>query len=206
MSRQEVQDFVDRYKDHVLPLRQGNTVLQVRIGDLNYSEPTKRWKMSTGQFISRAWIKEIKNQLDSHPRASVARALLINAMIPKNYDEASASINKHEWKCAMDDEMQSLIENEVFEIVPEREVSKKPVGSRWVYAIKTLANGEIEKFKARIVAKGYSQVYGVDFEETYCSVVHILSTRLLLNYAAMNKLLVRQFDIKTASCMASLTK
>lgn len=59
-------------------------------------------------------------------------------------------------------------------------------------------NDEIDKFKAPIVAKGCSQIYGIDYLETYCSVVQIMSTRLILSYAAMERLKIRQFDIKTA--------
>lgn len=98
----------------------------------------------------------------------------------------------------MDDEMNSLEENQVFEVLPSNQVTKKPVGSRWVFTIKYKKNGEIDKYKARVVAKGYSQVYGVDYQETYCSVVHIMSTRLILNYAAMRSLKMKQFDVKTA--------
>lgn len=79
------------------------------------------------------------------------------------------------------------------------------MGSRWVYTTKSQPNGEV-KFKARLAAKGFTQVQGIDYEDTYCSVVHIMSTRLLLNYAAIEKLQIRQFDIKTAFLYAHLNE
>lgn len=92
----------------------------------------------------------------------------------------------------------SLVENEVFTKVSKADIGKRTVGSRWVYALKYNSDGSIAKFKARIVAKGYTQVRGVDYNETYCSVVDIFTTRLVLAYAAARRLKVRQFDIKTA--------
>ena len=197
-SQDELQAFVNRHRNETIEVKQGNMIMKVKLGDLTYSQPTKRWKIPTGHFISKKYLNEVKDKIIRQPKASFARALLVSAIIPRNYEEAATSTNQEEWKNAMDDEIDSLIENDVFEVVQAKNVQKKPVQSRWVYTIKTKANGEIEKFKARVVAKGFSQIYGVDYFETYCSVVHILSTRLLINYAAINKLLIRQFDIKTA--------
>lgn len=75
-----------------------------------------------------------------------------------------------------------------------------------MFTIKYKTNGEVDKFKARVVAKGFSQIYGVDYSETYCSVVHIMSTRLFLNYAAEKGLFIKQFDIKTAFLYGSLNE
>lgn len=87
----------------------------------------------------------------------------------------------------MDDEMNSLIKNEVFETVPSHPITKKPVSSRWVFVVKYKQNGQIEKFEARIVARGFSQDYGTDCTETYCSVGQIMTTRLVLVYCCKNE-------------------
>jgi hypothetical protein len=85
----------------------------------------------------------------------------------------------------------------VFEIVKSGTVNKRLLNSRWVYAIKTLVDNKI-RFIARVVARGYTQVYGEDFHDTYSPVVAITSTRLIIAYAAEMNLLMKQFDIKTA--------
>ncbi|KAL0302378.1 UNVERIFIED_CONTAM: Retrovirus-related Pol polyprotein from transposon RE2, partial [Sesamum angustifolium] len=60
----------------------------------------------------------------------------------------------------------------------------KPIGCKWVYKCKFRADGEVKAFKARLMAKGYTQRPGVDFEETYSSVVITKSIRKLLAIAA----------------------
>ena len=70
---------------------------------------------------------------------------------PLTVEEAVASPDKGEWKTAMEKEMKSLKENEVWELVELRE-GRKAVGSKWVYKLKTCADGSIERYKARLVA------------------------------------------------------
>ena len=72
------------------------------------------------------------------------------------------------------------------------------VGSRWVFTIKHDAEGHIVKYKARVVAQGFSQIHGVDFEETYAPVVRYDSLRLLLRFATLRGYHVHQMDFDTA--------
>ena len=77
-------------------------------------------------------------------------------------------------------EYSSIMTNDVWEVVP-RPQDRSIVGSIWIYKIKHAANGSIEKFKARFVAKGYAQKEGIDYEETFAPVARYLdrkSTRL----------------------------
>ncbi|KAL7636921.1 UNVERIFIED_CONTAM: hypothetical protein RMT77_012679 [Armadillidium vulgare] len=85
--------------------------------------------------------------------------------IPKSYEEAMAISDSHHWKKAMDEEIDALVENDTYELTPLPE-GRSVVGGRWVYAIKQGPNDE-EKFKARYVAKGYSQVKDLDYQETF---------------------------------------
>ncbi len=75
--------------------------------------------------------------------------------VPLTYRKAVTSSNSKEWVNAMDDETQSLRENDTFTLTTLPE-GKKAVGGRWVYAIKNNVDGS-DKYKARYVAKGYSQ-------------------------------------------------
>lgn len=72
------------------------------------------------------------------------------------------------------------------------------VTSRWVYHIKRKSNGEIARYKARLVARGFSQIEGIDYHETYAPVADMSIIRLLFAYAAAERLHMAQFDIKTA--------
>ena len=74
----------------------------------------------------------------------------------------------------------------------------KAIGNKWVFKIKCNENGEISKFKARLVAQGFSQRYGVDYDEVFAPVVKQATIRTLLTIAGENNLLVKQFDFKTA--------
>ena len=124
--------------------------------------------------------------------------------IPTTYEGAKASEYSKEWSLAMDDEMASVNKNEVFDVMPAIQATKKPVGSKWVNTVKYKKNDEIEKFKARIVAKGYSQVYCIDYLKTFCSIVQIMTTRLVQSFAAVEWLEFKQFDIKTAFLYGTL--
>jgi hypothetical protein len=78
------------------------------------------------------------------------------------------------------------------------------VGCRWVFAIKRDANGNIERFKARLVGKGYMQVAGKDFDDVYASVTKHATLRALLALAAEQDWEIQQLDVKTAFLQADL--
>lgn len=116
---------------------------------------------------------------------------------PKTYKQAIESPHSTDWQKAMDDEINSLKENDVWIVVP-RPRDQKVVGGRWVYKAKGNELGELERFKARYVAQGFSQTQGLDFDEIFAPVARYDSLRLLLAIAAHFKWKPRQLDIKTA--------
>uniref|UniRef100_A0A2N9HM45 Uncharacterized protein n=1 Tax=Fagus sylvatica TaxID=28930 RepID=A0A2N9HM45_FAGSY len=79
-------------------------------------------------------------------------------------------------------------------------------GCKWVYKIKTKSDGTIERYKARLVDKGYAQEYGIDYEETFASVARITSVRSLLTIATVHQWPLFQMDIKNAFLNGDLTK
>lgn len=117
--------------------------------------------------------------------------------IPTTYEEAKTNYQWKEWEAAMKEEYQSLLENSTWTIeqLPE---GKKPIKCRWVFAVKRDTNGDIIRYKARVVAKGYSQVKGIDYQETFAPVVKYTSIRMLLAIAAHANLKVTQLDAVTA--------
>ena len=82
---------------------------------------------------------------------------------PSTFEEA---VNHQEWKDAMNEEYQSIMKNGVWEIIPRLE-DKYVVTSKWLYKIEHAADGSIDKYKARFVARGFSQQKGIDYEETF---------------------------------------
>jgi hypothetical protein len=107
------------------------------------------------------------------------------------------SIQKKEWADAMIEEYQSIINNDVWEIVP-RPKSKDVVSSKWIYKIKHVVDGSIEKYKARFVAHGFSQKEGIDYEETFSPVARYTSIRTIIALATKMKWKLHQMDVKTS--------
>ena len=93
--------------------------------------------------------------------------------------------------------MESLHVNEVWDLV-ELPKDKKTVGSKWVFKTKRSANGTVERHKARLVAQGYSQRYGQDYDETFSPVVRFESLRTVIALAVQNGLKLCQMDVTTA--------
>ena len=106
--------------------------------------------------------------------------------IPKTYEEAMANSDSHHWKKAMYVEINALVENDTYELPPLPE-GRSVVGGRWIFAIKEGPNNE-EKFKARYVEKGYSQVKDVDHQETFSTTARITSIRMLMQLSVPRKI------------------
>jgi hypothetical protein len=88
------------------------------------------------------------------------------------------------WKDAMLEEYRSIIKNNVWDIVP-RSKDKSSVYSKWIYKIKHSADGSVEKFKERFVARGFTQKEGIDYEETFVPVARYTSIRAIISLASV---------------------
>ena len=97
----------------------------------------------------------------------------------------------------METEMTSLRENRVWDLV-KLPAGKRTVGSKWVYKVKTGADGSVQRYKVRLVAQGFTQQYGTGFDETFCPVVRQESLRLLMAMSVKHGLSVHQVDVTTA--------
>src|ERR1700727_331520 len=90
----------------------------------------------------------------------------------------------------------SLHKNEAWDLV-ELSAGRKPVGRKWLFKKKTNVEGKVEKYKAQLVTKGYSQVPGIDFGDIFSPVAKVTSIRLLLFVVVAFDLEVEQMDVKT---------
>ena len=116
---------------------------------------------------------------------------------PKNFKQAVDSEHSEHWGLAMKDEYDSLLTNNTWELVP-RPSDQNVIGCRWVYKVKRRGDGSIDRYKARLVARGYSQTEGVDYEEVFAPVARATTIRTLLSLANSYNLEVHQMDVKTA--------
>ena len=119
---------------------------------------------------------------------------LMTISVPKNVQEA---ISSNEWKKAMNEEMEALEKNGTWEMGP-LPVGKKLVGSRWVFTIKYHSDGSVARYKAQLVARGYTQSYGIDYNETFALVAKLNTIRILIALAALFDWKLFQFDVKNA--------
>lgn len=124
---------------------------------------------------------------------------------PKNFEMALASDDSIKWKEAMDDEYNSLIENQTWQLV-DLPRGHNLVDNKWVHKIKETPTGGIERYKARLVVRGFSQEYGVDYFQTYSPVVRYASIRTIMAMAAAENLKLIQFDVKTAFLYGDLSE
>ncbi|GAB2292076.1 hypothetical protein Dimus_038187 [Dionaea muscipula] len=117
----------------------------------------------------------------------------LSQMEPKAVEDALADAD---WIIAMQEELNEFERNQVWELVP-RPRHQNVVGTKWVFRNKMDEKGIIVRNKARLVAQGYSQQEGIDFDETFAPVARLEAIRLLLAYAAHKKFKVFQMDVKS---------
>ncbi|XP_075492405.1 putative mitochondrial protein AtMg00820 [Primulina tabacum] len=114
---------------------------------------------------------------------------------PQSFKEAISSSEGPLWKEAINSEMESILQNHTWELV-NLHPGSKPLGCKWVFKRKMKSDGTIEKYKARLVIKGYHHREGLDYFDTYSPVSRITSIRVILVIAALRNLEVHQMDIK----------
>ena len=142
--------------------------------------------------------------LDKRKKVRVLKAVIKQGMvIPESRNEARKSKHWQKFLLAESEELESFREHDVWELV-DLPVGRKAVGTRWVYDIKVDVYGNVTRHKARLVAQGYSQRKGIDYNETFAPTMHIKTARALLAIAARNNLMVKQYDVSTAFLHASL--
>jgi hypothetical protein len=139
-------------------------------------------------------LADIRDHLDD---IALPALEVLGIKIPRIYKEAISDPKYgSEWKSAVDEEIKSLVQNGTWEehILPK---NSNLVSTKWVFTIKT-KDSKIERFKARLVVRGFSQVLGKDYNETFAPTVHLDTLRMFLVIVAKEDLECSHFDIKNA--------
>jgi hypothetical protein len=97
----------------------------------------------------------------------------------------------------MHEELENFERNHVWELV-DSPLSCKPIGRKWVWKNKEGENGEVVRHKSRLVAQGYSQKEGIDYEETFTPVAHLEAIRIFLAFSIAKGFKLYQMDVKSA--------
>ncbi|GJT15592.1 putative retrotransposon ty1-copia subclass protein [Tanacetum coccineum] len=114
-------------------------------------------------------------------------------------------LESDKWLDAMNSEMQSMKDNQVWCLV-DLSPKGKTIGSKWLFKKNTEMEGIVRTYKARLVAKGYTQTYGVDYEETFSLIAHVRAIRILIAIATFYDYEIWKMDVKNAFLNGYLDK
>jgi len=137
-------------------------------------------------FVSDDVVNEVP--ISSHVNLSVLKPqsnsssclkVVMENLEPTSVKEALEGKFRLEWKLAMKEEMEHLSNQGVWELV-DRPVNVRVIGSKWIFKVKRKPDGSVQRFKARLVALGCSQIFGVNYEETFSPVVKRETIRLMI--------------------------
>ena len=147
---------------------------------------------------------ETSDQVSTEPRRStrvrsapewygnpILEVMLLDHDEPTNYEEAMMSPDSAKWLEAMKSEIGSMYENKVWTLVDLPD-DRQAIENKWIFKKKTDADGNITVYKAQLVAKGFRQVQGVDYDESFSLVSMLKSVRIMLAIAAFYE--IRQMD------------
>ncbi|GJQ98583.1 retrovirus-related pol polyprotein from transposon TNT 1-94 [Tanacetum coccineum] len=105
------------------------------------------------------------------------------------------ALGDESWIFTMQEELNQFIANDVWELVPQPK-NMTIIGTKWVFRNKLDENGVVSRNKVRLVAQGYNQQEGIDYDETYALVARLESIRILLAYACALDFKLFQMDVK----------
>jgi hypothetical protein len=155
-------------------------------------------------------LPDISNPDPMHPNAiRISNALITSVweaiQESQTYEQALASPDREQWIQAMNTKFQSLIKNHTWDLV-QLPKGKKAVQNKWIYKVNYKSDGLVEKYKAGLMAKGFTQEVWVDFKETYSPVIRYNLIQATFAIAAAREMKLQQFDIGIAFLNGNLVE
>jgi hypothetical protein len=172
------------------------------------SEITKKETKNIIKSINNKVNSELSSNGNNNINSSNSKLSTITSVIPepRTHKQAKKSLHWSQWDAAMKKEMKSQDEHFTWQLVPASTlpIGKIPIDSRWVLKVKYGSSGEVLKFKARVVAKGFQQVEFEDYFDTFAPTVKMKSIKLLLALVTEQDLELKQIDYVTAFLNADM--
>ena len=175
-------------------MEEENRYVQIECVDEDTGEPPQSTINEQPEPVLRRSARERQPPDFYSARVNIASEVLNE---PTSMTEALASPERAKWMDAMDKEMNSLHMNDVWDLV-KLPKDRKAVGSKWVFKLKVGSDGQVERHKARLVAQGFAQKQGLDYDETFSPVVRFESLRTVIALAMQNGMKMHQMDVTTA--------
>ena len=214
----DVAIMTEEYKNH---FRKSDRHSANFVYEKHWNTTEECWKQhSEGVVFADGDIEEVETlcketldmlRLNAHLKDQLCELALttsqtnIDVYTPNTHKQAMKSNHAQQWLIVEDAELKSMHVNNVMEpaVLPS---GVKPLHTRWVYRNKLDKEGNIKSHKVRLVVKGYEQIYGIDYDETYSPVARLTSIRLALALSAKMGMLVHQMDVDTAFLNADLNE
>ncbi|KAH9747317.1 hypothetical protein KPL70_004670 [Citrus sinensis] len=150
-----------------------------------------RFRRSTRKRRPPTWHSEYVTDIN------VACCLLTKDEEPSTFHETLNSSDVALWMTTMQEEIEAIHKNKTWKLVSLPH-GRKAIGNKWAYKIKRDSNDQVERYRARLVVKGYAQKEGIDFNEIFSPVVRLTTVRVVLMMCAIFNLHLEQLDVKTA--------
>ncbi|KAE8231736.1 hypothetical protein CF326_g3244 [Tilletia indica] len=195
--------------DNLLQDTPTKTVIDPSVGAMmEAAQPPRRSKRIQSQFkaltsrVELALTAVIGEELCQSLAAQVLGAAIRSSadgvqIEPKSLAEAKARSDWDKWEAGMKEEMSSLESMKTWSLT-DLPAGRKPVGCRWTYKLKLDAEGKATRWKSRLVAQGFSQRPGVDYNETFAPVARLTTVRILVALAIRHKMSIWSMDVVTA--------
>lgn len=140
-----------------------------------------------------------RKQAEIHNQAAWAATTdSCGVQTPKTLWQALNGPQKKKWLTAIKEELKSLHDNNTWSELMDLPEGRKAIGCKWVFTLKLKPDGTVDRYKARLVALGYRQKYGIDYEDTFAPVTKMATVRTILAIAATENLTLHHLDVKTA--------
>jgi len=177
--------------------------LSINHNSSNYSEYNKKCKISHTYNINESLHNDLYATFNNSDKNHIAT---INLTIPLNYEDAMNSQDRLQWEKAIKEELENFYFNNIMEFVPSVPKGKSLITTKWIFSVKIDSNNNIIKYKARLEARGFRQIFGIDFELTYSPTLNIDELKFIISLAAKFNWNIFQLDIKAVYFNAPLDR